>query len=195
MAKFMPIYTIPNLMTVLRIVAIPILVVVFYLPVPYARGICAALFGLAAITDWLDGYLARRWQQTSPFGAFLDPVADKLMVVVALILLLQSHPSVPMALSVAVIVGRELTISALREWMAEIGLRASVAVSMLGKFKTTFQMIAVFLLLYQDPIGPIPIWEIGLVLLYIAVALTLGSMIVYLNAAWAALSGQAEDRA
>ncbi|QBQ56575.1 CDP-diacylglycerol--glycerol-3-phosphate 3-phosphatidyltransferase [Nitrosococcus wardiae] len=191
----MPIYTIPNLMTVLRIVAIPILVVVFYLPVPYARGICAALFGLAAITDWLDGYLARRWQQTSPFGAFLDPVADKLMVVVALILLLQSHPSVPMALSVAVIVGRELTISALREWMAEIGLRASVAVSMLGKFKTTFQMIAVFLLLYQDPIGPIPIWEIGLVLLYIAVALTLGSMIVYLNAAWAALSGQAEDRA
>nr|WP_041355835.1 CDP-diacylglycerol--glycerol-3-phosphate 3-phosphatidyltransferase [Nitrosococcus halophilus] len=190
----MPIYTIPNLMTVLRIVAIPILVVVFYLPVPYARGICAALFGLAAITDWLDGYLARRWQQTSPFGAFLDPVADKLMVVVALILLLQSHPSIPMALSVAVIVGRELTISALREWMAEIGLRASVAVSMLGKFKTTFQMVAVFLLLYQDPIGPIPVWEIGLVLLYIAVALTLGSMIVYLNAAWAALSGRAEDR-
>jgi CDP-diacylglycerol--glycerol-3-phosphate 3-phosphatidyltransferase/cardiolipin synthase len=148
---------------------------------------------LAAITDWLDGYLARRWQQTSPFGAFLDPVADKLMVVVALILLLQNHPSVPMALSVIVIVGRELMVSALREWMAEIGLRASVAVSMLGKFKTTFQMIAVFLLLYQDPIGPIPIWEIGLMFLYAAVALTLGSMIVYLNAAWPALAGRTED--
>ncbi|ABA58115.1 CDP-diacylglycerol--glycerol-3-phosphate 3-phosphatidyltransferase [Nitrosococcus oceani] len=191
----MPIYTIPNVMTILRIVAIPILVTVFYLPIPNAREICAILFGIAAVTDWLDGYLARRWQQTSPFGAFLDPVADKLMVVIALILLLQSHPSVPMALSVAVIVGRELTISALREWMAEIGLRASVAVSMLGKFKTTFQMIAVFLLLYQNPIGPIPVWDIGLILLYIAVALTLGSMIVYLNAAWPALMGRIEDQA
>lgn len=190
----MSIYTIPNLMTMLRIVAVPILVTVFYLPIPHAREICAALFGMAAITDWLDGYLARRWQQTSPFGAFLDPVADKLMIVIALILLLQSHPSVPMALSVAVIVGRELTISALREWMAEIGLRTSVAVSMLGKFKTTFQMIAVFLLLYQNPIGPIPIWDIGLILLYIAVALTLGSMIVYLNAAWPALVGRIEDQ-
>lgn len=195
MAKLMPFYTIPNLMTVLRIVAIPILVAVFYLPIPHGRGICAALFGLAAVTDWLDGYLARRWQQTSPFGAFLDPVADKLMVVVALILLLQSHPSISMALSVAVIVGRELTISALREWMAEIGLRASVAVSMLGKIKTIFQMIAVFLLLYQDPIGPLPVWEIGLILLYIAVALTLGSMIVYLNAAWEALTGRAGGQA
>ncbi|ADJ28394.1 CDP-diacylglycerol--glycerol-3-phosphate 3-phosphatidyltransferase [Nitrosococcus watsonii] len=189
----MPIYTIPNVITILRIVAIPVLATVFYLPLPHAREICAALFGIAAVTDWLDGYLARRWQQTSPFGAFLDPVADKLMVVIALILLLQSHPSVPMALSVAVIVGRELTVSALREWMAEIGLRASIAVSMLGKFKTTFQMIAVFLLLYQHPIGPIPIWDIGLILLYIAVALTLASMIVYLNAAWLALVGRVEN--
>lgn len=193
-AKFMPIYTIPNLITVLRLAAIPVLIVVFYLPVPQARGICAILFGLAAITDWLDGYLARRWQQTSPFGAFLDPVADKLMVVVALILLLQNHPSVPMALSVIVIVSRELMVSALREWMAEVGLRASVAVSMLGKFKTTFQMIAIFLLLYRDPIGSIPTWEIGLMLLYVAVALTLGSMVIYLNAAWPALAGEAEDR-
>lgn len=192
-AEHMPkIYTIPNLMTVLRIAAIPILVTIFYLPVPHAREICAALFGLAALTDWLDGYLARRWQQTSLFGAFLDPVADKLMVVVALILLLQDHPSVPMALSVMVIVGRELTVSALREWMAEIGLRASVAVSMVGKFKTTFQMIAVFLLLYQDSIGPIPVWEIGLILLYIAVILTLVSMIIYLNAAWPALTGRTD---
>jgi CDP-diacylglycerol--glycerol-3-phosphate 3-phosphatidyltransferase/cardiolipin synthase len=190
----MPIYTIPNLITVLRLAAIPIMVAVFYFPVPHARGICAMLFGLAAITDWLDGYLARRWQQTSPFGAFLDPVADKLMVVVALILLLQNHPSVPMALSVIVIVSRELMISALREWMAEVGLRASVAVSMLGKFKTTFQMIAISLLLYRDPIGSIPTWEIGLMLLYVAVALTLGSMIIYLNAAWPALAGRAEDR-
>lgn len=188
-------YTIPNLMTVLRLIFIPILVVFFYLPVSYARGICAILFSLAAVTDWLDGYLARRWQQTSPFGAFLDPVADKLMVAVALIVLLQSHPSIPMALAVAVIVGREITVSALREWMAEIGLRAGIAVSMLGKVKTTFQMIAVILLLYRDPIGPIPTWEIGLALLYIAVALTFGSMIVYLNAAWPALAGRVGDRA
>lgn len=189
-----PMYTIPNLMTVMRLILIPVLVVVFYLPVPYARGICAALFALAAVTDWLDGYLARRWEQTSPFGAFLDPVADKLMVAIALILLLQSHPSVPMALAVAVIVGREITVSALREWMAEIGLRAGVAVSVLGKTKTTFQMIAVILLLYQSPIGPIPVWEIGLMLLYIAVALTLGSMIAYLNAAWPALAGRVGDQ-
>lgn len=189
-----PMYTIPNLMTVLRLILIPVLAVVFYLPVPYARGICAALFGLAAVTDWLDGYLARRWQQTSPFGAFLDPVADKLMVAIALILLLQSHPSVPMALAVAVIIGREITVSALREWMAEIGLRAGVAVSMLGKIKTTFQMIAVILLLYRNPIGPIPVWEIGLMLLYIAVVLTLGSMIVYLNTAWPALAGRVGDQ-
>jgi CDP-diacylglycerol--glycerol-3-phosphate 3-phosphatidyltransferase len=188
-------YTIPNLMTVLRILAIPILVVIFYLPVPYARAGCAALFGLAAVTDWLDGYLARRWQQTSPFGAFLDPVADKLMVTVALVLLLQSHPSIPMALAVAVIIGREITVSALREWMAEIGLRASVAVSMLGKYKTIFQMVAIILLLYEDPVGAMPVWDIGLTLLYIAVALTLGSMIVYIHAAWPALVGRVGGRA
>lgn len=145
---------------------------------------------MAAATDWLDGYLARRWQQTSLFGAFLDPVADKLIVVVALILILQSHPSTSMAISVIVIVSRELMVSALREWMAEVGLRASIAVSMLGKFKTTFQMSAISLLLYQNPIGSIQTWKIGVILLYIAVALTLGSMIIYLNTAWPALIGR-----
>ncbi|CAB1275969.1 CDP-diacylglycerol--glycerol-3-phosphate 3-phosphatidyltransferase [Candidatus Nitrosacidococcus tergens] len=181
----MPIYTIPNVITILRLIAIPALVVIFYLP--DTREICAALFIFAAITDWLDGYLARKWQQTSSFGAFLDPVADKLIVVVSLILLLQSYPSTLMAISVMIIVGREILVSALREWMAGIGMRDTVAVSKLGKFKTTFQMVAISLLLYRNSVGSISVWDIGLMLLYIAAILTLGSMLIYLNAAWTAL--------
>jgi CDP-diacylglycerol--glycerol-3-phosphate 3-phosphatidyltransferase/cardiolipin synthase len=177
----------PNYLTIGRIILIPIFVVVFYLPFKWANIACAAIFGLAAVTDWLDGYLARRWQQTSAFGAFLDPVADKLMVAVALILLVQAQPTVWMAIPAAVIIGREIAVSALREWMAELGERAQVAVSAVGKFKTTAQMIALLLLLFKYPLGGFPTETVGYVLLYVAAVLTLWSMIVYLHAAWPAL--------
>ena len=183
-------WTIPNILTLLRIVLIPVLVVVFYLPGPWSYQISALIFGVAAITDWLDGYLARRLQQTSPFGAFLDPVADKLMVAVALVLLVQDNPSELFAVPAAVIIGREIVISALREWMAEIGARTRVAVSIVGKVKTTLQMIAILLLLYKIPVGAFPTHMVGVVLLYIAAILTLWSMFVYLRAAWPILSGK-----
>ena len=182
-------WTIPNILTLLRIVLIPVLVVVFYIPGQWTYQISAAIFGLAAVTDWLDGYLARRWEQTSAFGAFLDPVADKLMVAVALVLLVQDNPSPLFAVPAAIIIGREIAISALREWMSEIGARTKVAVSIIGKLKTTIQMIAILLLLYKVPVGPFPTHAAGIVLLYIAAILTLWSMFVYLRAAWPILSG------
>ncbi|MFU8838968.1 MAG: CDP-diacylglycerol--glycerol-3-phosphate 3-phosphatidyltransferase [Thiohalomonadaceae bacterium] len=186
--------SIPNLLTLLRILLIPVFVVVFYLPMSWAHMLCTAIFVLAALTDWLDGYLARRWNETSAFGAFLDPVADKLMVATALILIVDANPTdyngIWLAIPAAVIVGREITISALREWMAEIGASAKVAVSMLGKIKTTAQMAALILLLYQMPIGPLPIAEIGFYLLYISAILTLWSMICYLRVAWPVLKGR-----
>ncbi|MEN8180617.1 MAG: CDP-diacylglycerol--glycerol-3-phosphate 3-phosphatidyltransferase [Pseudomonadota bacterium] len=183
-------WNIPNLLTLLRIVLIPVFVLIFYLPFDWARVACALVFALAAITDWLDGFLARRWSQTSPFGAFLDPVADKLMVAVALLLLVQSEPTPALAIPAAVIIGREITISALREWMAELGARAQVAVSMLGKVKTTMQMIAILLLIYERPLFGMPIYTIGFLLLYVAAILTLWSMILYLRAAWPSLKGE-----
>ncbi len=146
-------WNIPNILTLLRIVLIPVLVVVFYLPGPWSYQISALIFGVAAITDWLDGYLARRLQQTSPFGAFLDPVADKLMVAVALVLLVQDNPSELFAVPAAVIIGREIVISALREWMAEIGARTRVAVSIVGKVKTTLQMTRDSAVVVQDSGG------------------------------------------
>lgn len=182
-------WNIPNILTLLRIVLIPVFVLIFYLPVGWARVGCAVVFSLAAITDWLDGFLARRWSQTSPFGAFLDPVADKLMVAVALLLLVQSEPIPALAIPAAVIIGREITISALREWMAELGDRAQVAVSMIGKVKTAVQMIAILLMIYEMPIWGAPTYTIGFVLLYVAAALTLWSMVVYLRAAWPSLMG------
>ncbi|MGD9164951.1 MAG: CDP-diacylglycerol--glycerol-3-phosphate 3-phosphatidyltransferase, partial [Chromatiales bacterium] len=133
-------WNIPNILTLLRIVLIPVFVLLFYLPVEWARFSCALVFGIAAVTDWFDGYLARRWGQVSPFGAFLDPVADKLMVSVSLLLLVQADATPALAIPAAVIIGREITISALREWMAELGERAQVAVSVIGKFKTAVQM-------------------------------------------------------
>ncbi len=148
------------------------------------------MFALAAITDWLDGFLARRWSQTSPFGAFLDPVADKLMVAVALLLLVQSEPTPALAIPAAVIIGREITISALREWMAEVGARSQVAVSMMGKVKTTVQMIAILLLIYERPLFWMPTYTIGFLLLYAAAILTLWSMVLYLRAAWPSLKGE-----
>ena len=180
-------WTIPNLLTLLRIGLIPVFVAVFYLPVPWARTVCAIIFTLAALTDWLDGYLARRWGQTSPLGAFLDPVADKLMVAVALVLLVQAEASMLLALPAAVIIGREITVSALREWMAEIGARATVAVSMAGKLKTTVQMVSIVLLILGSPVFGVPVAFAAIALLYVAALLTLWSMILYLRAAWPSL--------
>ncbi len=181
-------WNLPNILTLLRILLIPVFLVVFFLPVGWARTGCALVFALAALTDWLDGFLARRWGQTSAFGAFLDPVADKLMVAVALILLVQADPTPWLAVPAAIIIGREITISALREWMAELGARAKVAVSVVGKFKTAAQMIAILLMILHRDLAGLPVYSIGLFLLYVAALLTLWSMMVYLKAAWPMLS-------
>lgn len=179
---------IPNILTFLRIASIPVFVVFFYLPVSWSYLATTIIFAAAAITDWLDGYLARKLKQTSAFGAFLDPVADKLMVAIALVMLVDvnptSFPGILLAIPAGIIIGREIVISALREWMAEIGERAKVAVSVIGKIKTTAQMIALLLLLYREPIGPLPTAEVGFALLYLSVALTLWSMAIYIKAAW-----------
>ncbi|HIJ22191.1 MAG: CDP-diacylglycerol--glycerol-3-phosphate 3-phosphatidyltransferase [Gammaproteobacteria bacterium] len=178
----------PTLLTLLRIVLIPFFLMFFYLPVEWARVAATALFALAAFTDWLDGFLARKWDQTSPFGAFLDPVADKLMVASALVLLVSELSNVLVAIPAIVIIGREITISALREWMAEMGNRTNVAVSIIGKVKTAAQMLAILLLLYREPVGEFPTSVVGMVLLYVAMLLTLWSMVLYLRAAWPVLS-------
>jgi len=175
----------PTLLTLARIVLIPIIIVIFYLPYTWARPLSAAVFALAGITDWLDGYLARKWNQESRFGAFLDPVADKLMVATVLILIVEFDNSPWLTIPAIVIIGREITISALREWMAEMGQRGSVAVSWLGKYKTTLQIIALTMLLYLHPIASLPVYKIGMFALYAATALTIWSMISYLKAAFA----------
>lgn len=178
----------PNILTFLRIVLIPVFVGVFYIPGTWARLACAMVFAVAAVTDWFDGYLARRLGQTSPLGAFLDPVADKLMVAIALVLLVQADPRAALALPAAVIIGREITVSALREWMAELGARSRVGVSMVGKFKTTAQMVAILLLILDDTLWGLPLSDPGLALLYVAAFLTLWSMLIYLRAAWPSLT-------
>ncbi|MEO0314778.1 MAG: CDP-diacylglycerol--glycerol-3-phosphate 3-phosphatidyltransferase [Pseudomonadota bacterium] len=181
-------FNIPILLTWLRVALIPLVVGVFYLPVDwltdYERGLAATvIFVVAALTDWFDGYLARRWNQTSSFGAFLDPVADKLMVAGALLLLVELGRTT--AVIAFVIIGREIAISALREWMAQIGASKSVAVSSLGKVKTIAQMIAIPMLLYKAPLfGVIDTLYLGTILLYIAAVLTLWSMVYYLRRAW-----------
>lgn len=181
-------FNLPNYITLIRIALIPVFAVIFYLPFHWTHMAVTGIFALAAATDWLDGYLARRLDQTSAFGAFLDPVADKLMVAVALVMLVDKNPTpfpgLLLALPAAVIIGREIVISALREWMAELGERAQVAVSIIGKIKTFAQMLALILLLYREPINDFPTAEAGFVLLYIAAALTLWSMFIYLRAAW-----------
>ena len=174
---------IPNLVTWFRIVLIPVFVGVFYIPdttlsLHAKHVISTSVFWLAAVSDWLDGYLARKLNQYSAFGAFLDPVADKLMVAAALLLLVQLHHVD--AIIAFIIIGREITISALREWMAQLGESKSVAVSMIGKVKTTFQMLAILFLLYQEPWMWLPSPLVGTVLIYIAAALTLWSMGYYL---------------
>jgi len=180
----------PNLLTWLRILLIPLMAGVFYLPdgwvtPPEANMLAAAFFGVAALTDWLDGYLARALGQTSAFGAFLDPVADKLMVAAALIVLIDLDRVAP--LIGLIIIGREITISALREWMAQLGKSASVAVSFVGKLKTAAQMIAIILLLYFAPVANLPIAAIGTLLIWVAALLTLISMVYYLLMAARAL--------
>ena len=179
----------PNLLTLLRIVLIPVFVVLFYLPVSGSNVAATVVCAVAAWTDWFDGYLARRLKMQSELGAFLDPVADKLVVTIVLVLLVSKHPGWVLALPVVVIVGREIAISALREWMALVGDEAKVAVSIIGKFKTATQMLAIGFLLYEQPIGDFPVLEIGFVLIYVAAFLTLWSMVVYLRAAWPSLNG------
>ncbi len=173
-----------TMLTLARIVLIPVLVVLFYLPWSWAHEAAAMVFLAAALTDWLDGWIARRYNQESSFGAFLDPVADKLMVAVTLVLLVQANPTWWLAVVAAVIIGREISISALREWMAELGQRTRIRVGGLGKLKTIMQMTAMTMLLWRDPLFTLPIYEIGLVLLVVAAVLTLWSMGQYLRAAW-----------
>lgn len=175
---------IPNLLTWGRIALIPLLVVVYYLPTPHAGPLAAAVFLAAAITDALDGWLARRLGQESPFGAFLDPVADKLIVATALVLLVEVHGGLVLTVASVVIIGREIAISALREWMAEIGRRGKVAVSSLGKIKTVLQMTAITMLLWHEALFGLPVFTAGLALLAAAAALTLWSMVAYLRVAW-----------
>ena len=176
-------FNLPTNLTLLRIAFIPILVVVYYLPWQYSNIACTLIFTCAAITDWLDGYLARKLGQETAFGAFLDPVADKLMVAVVLVLIVQTEANPYIAVPAAVIIGREITIASLREWMAEIGQRTKVKVSQIGKWKTTAQMLAIGFLLYKDDIFGISVSATGYMLLYIAAVLTLWSMINYLRAA------------
>jgi len=177
----------PIILTWLRIAMIPLVIGLFYLPeswmsVPVRDTWASLAFIFAALTDWFDGWLARRWDQTSSFGAFLDPVADKLMVSAALLVLL-SLDRVDVAIAL-VIIGREITISALREWMAQLGASSSVAVHWLGKFKTAAQMIAIPCLLYHDDLFGLPIALIGQVLIIVAAILTVWSMLYYLRRAW-----------
>lgn len=185
-------FNLPNSLTLIRIALIPVFVLVFFLPFAWAPPVAAIIFATAALTDALDGFLARQLGQYSSFGAFLDPVADKLMVVAALVLLVQHDAGILLTIAAIVIIGREIAVSALREWMAEIGSRASIAVSWAGKIKTIGQMVAIFLLLWRHDIGWLPTWSVGMLLLYISVALTLWSMFSYLRAAWPSLRGEDE---
>ncbi len=194
-------FSIPNALTWGRIVAIPLILVLFYLPYPWADQAAGLLFAAAGITDSLDGYLARKWGQISNLGAFLDPVADKLIVAAALILLVgrgdqaalgmaASTARVVLEMTAVVIIGREIAISALREWMAEIGARGKVAVSGLGKFKTIVQISGLSLMLYRSDIFGLPVYSFGLLLTIVAAALTLWSGIQYLRAAWPELASK-----
>ena len=190
-------FNIPILLTWLRIVLIPLMIAIYYVPDSWigwaGRDMAAMLvFVIAGLTDWLDGYLARRWNETSAFGAFLDPVADKLVVAAALIMLVQLGRLD--AILAAIIIGREITISALREWMAQIGAQKSVAVSMIGKIKTVAQMTSIPMLLYHAPINGIDIQRLGTWLIYVAAVLTLWSMGYYMQMAWPHLAEHDKKR-
>lgn len=183
-------YTIPNLLTGLRIVLIPVIIGLFYLPFGWGDIVSGLLFAVAGITDTLDGYLARRTGQVSNLGAFLDPVADKLIVATALVLIVARDHNVVVVLTATVIIGREIAISGLREWMAEVGKRHKVAVSGLGKIKTIAQIVGLSMMLFRERLWILPTYEIGLVLTVIAAVLTLWSMTVYLRAAWPDLTAR-----
>lgn len=182
--------TLPTLLTLFRIALLPVIVIVFYLPEYYASAkswsnlAAAGIFIAAAITDWLDGWIARRYNMSSAFGAFLDPVADKLMVAVALFLIVQQNPTPAMAVASAIIVGREISISALREWMAELGQRAKVGVAWIGKFKTAMQIIAIVVCLHQRDLPELRLYRIGEGLLIVAAVLTIWSGFLYVRVAW-----------
>lgn len=178
------ILNIPTILTLLRVALIPVLVVFFYLPWEYSNIATTFIFFIASVTDWLDGYLARKMNIETKLGAFLDPVADKIMVAFILVLLVESEASIWMTIPAAIIIGREITISSLREWMAEIGERATVKVSQIGKWKTSAQMLAIGCLLYREDISGLSMQMLGLVMLYIAAFLTIWSMISYLRAAF-----------
>ncbi|MBV2208221.1 MAG: CDP-diacylglycerol--glycerol-3-phosphate 3-phosphatidyltransferase [Thermomonas sp.] len=184
--------TIPTWLTLARIALIPVLVLVYYINWRWSNVAATSVFVVAALTDWLDGWIARRYHLYSRFGAFLDPVADKLMVATALIITVQHHHTVWMALWASVIIGREIAVSALREWMAELGQRAKVAVAMVGKIKTTVQMIALSFLLFRDPLLGIPVFIVGEWLLAAAALLTLWSGFEYVRAAWPSLQENEE---
>lgn len=177
-------WNLPNTLTWIRIAAIPLIVVLFYAPYSWADPAAGLLFAAAGITDTLDGYFARRLGQTSRLGAFLDPVADKLIVAVALVLLVSKDPRALIVLTAAITVGREIAVSALREWMAEIGQRRKVAVSQLGKYKTTFQIIGLSMMLYRRDLFGLPTYHLGVTLTVLAAILTLSSMVAYLRHAW-----------
>lgn len=181
-------WNVPNTLTWLRIGAIPLIVLFFYLPYRWADPAAGLLFAAAGITDSLDGYFARRLGQTSRLGAFLDPVADKLLVAVVLVLLVSRDTRALIVLTAAVIIGREITISALREWMAEIGQRRKVAVSQLGKLKTVLQIVGLSMMLYHQRLIGLPIYGLGVMLTELAAAATLVSMVTYLRAAWPELN-------
>ncbi len=176
--------TLPTWLTLLRIALVPVLVACFYLPMRGTNVIAALLFVVIALTDWLDGWLARRYGMDSAFGAFLDPVADKLTVTVVLFVIVQQDPTALMAILGAIIVGREISITALREWMATIGQIARIRVAGIGKIKTVVQMVALTLLLYRHDLFGVPIYAIGRWLLIAAAILTLWSAFVYVRAAW-----------
>jgi len=177
-------WNVPNTLTWIRIAAIPLIVVLFYAPYTWADPAAGLLFAAAGITDSLDGYFARRLGQTSRLGAFLDPVADKLIVAVALVLLVSKDPRALIVLTAAVTIGREIAVSALREWMAEIGQRRKVAVSQLGKYKTTLQIIGLSMMLYRRDLFGLPTYLAGVVFTVVAAVLTLYSMVTYLRIAW-----------
>jgi CDP-diacylglycerol--glycerol-3-phosphate 3-phosphatidyltransferase len=180
--------TIPNILTGFRLFLIPVFVLLYYLPFPWAAASAAFVFCFASFTDYLDGYLARKLDQQTAFGAFLDPVADKIMVCVALVMIVAQYDAIWVTIPAIVMICREIIISALREWMAELGKRANVAVSSIGKFKAAAQMLALIALLWQQ--SEEMVW-VGFTLLYVATGLTLWSMVIYLKAAWPALSESA----
>jgi CDP-diacylglycerol--glycerol-3-phosphate 3-phosphatidyltransferase len=182
-------WNLPNALTWLRILMIPAIIVLFYLPYWWADPAACAAFALAGITDSLDGYYARKLGQTSRLGAFLDPVADKLIVAAALVLIVSKDPRWFLSIVAIVIIGREIAVSALREWMAEIGARGRIKVSLLGKYKTIMQIVGLSFLLFRQDLFGIPIYKLGLGLIAVAAVLTLWSMILYLRLAWPELRG------